>query len=393
MPRRSRVFSAIRHVALTVSFLSAAQAKVWPGERWPVRTLQEEGIERAAIDALVEDMEGGKYGLMDHFLLIRNGYVLLDRHFERDYQTLSARRDPVDQQYDYDHPKWHPYRDGTALHTLQSVTKSITSILVGMAIDEGSIPGGVASRAMSFFERYEPDLSDVRKRNMTLEDLLTMRSGIDWNEMLPYSNPENSCIRLEASQEWIRFVLERPMKYEPGTVFNYNSGASVLLGKVVREATGKRIDAYAREKLFGPLGIQQVYWKITPDEEVDTEGGLYLTAQDLARIGYLFLRGGLWKGKRIVSEEWVRQSTQPVIPDVWPKNQRQDHGYGYQWWVPPRAKGEARMFSARGFGGQFLFVVPDYDLVVVMNAWNIHTRPELDSERAVAERILPATAR
>ena len=377
-------------ISIHPSWQSQAAAQSWPTDSWPVSNLEAEGFDSEAIDALVADMKSGKYGLLDHFLLIRHGRIVVDQHFAHDYEKIAAPYDSEDHPYNYDHPQWHPYHKGSKLHTLQSVTKSITSVALGIAIDEGYIPDGVETEAMSFFDAYASDASEPHRRAMTLEDMLTMRSGIRWNEMISYDNEQNSCLRLEASDNWIQFVLDQPMREEPGTVFNYNSGVTVLLGKVVRVATGKRIDAYVKEKLFDPLGIKDYYWKTTPDGEVDTEGGLYLSAHDLARIAYLFLRKGNWHGVQIVSEKWVRESTAPTVSDVNPGNGRPDSGYGYQWWIPQHADGQTKIFSGNGYGGQFPVVVPEYNLVVVFNAWNIHGQPEMSSQRAVLNRILPA---
>tara|TARA_R110002072_G_scaffold10569_38_gene49287 strand:+ start:1515 stop:2666 length:1152 start_codon:yes stop_codon:yes gene_type:complete len=343
---------------------------------WPTSTLEAEGIDPVAIASLVDDMEAGRYGLIDHFTVIRHGRIVADHHFEHDYLTISAPHVKRNHQYDYDHPDWHPYYLGTDMHTLQSVTKSVTSVVLGIAMDEGLIPGGVETPAMSWFDAYHPNLNEEWRRAMTLEDLLTMRSGIDWNEMISYEDATNSCILLEDSDAWIQFIIDQPMREEPGTRFDYNSGVSVLLGKIVREATGRRIDDYAREKLFEPLGITDFHWKITPDGECDTEGGLYLSTHDLARIAQLFLQRGMWNGKRIVSEAWVEASVTPHVADVAPKNLGNDQGYGYQWWIPEHADGAPVIFMGNGYGGQFPVVVPELDLVIVFNAWNIHEPTE-----------------
>jgi len=366
-----------------------SQELAFPGESWEVSTPQEEGIDPAAIDAIVQDIQAGDYGLIDHFTLIRNGRMVADYHFEQDYESISAAYDTTNHQYNYDHPDWHPYYRDTDLHTLQSVTKSVTSVALGIAVDRGLI-AGVGTPALSFFEAYEPDLADPRKTDLTLEDLLTMRSGIEWSEDTPYTDPNNSCILMEASEEWVPFVLGYPMDADPGTVWEYNSGASVLLGKIVQVATGDRIDAWAKEQLFDPLGIDSFYWKTTPAGEVDTEGGLYLSAQDLARIGYLFLKGGMWGEKRIISEEWVEASTAPIVPDIAPENGRSDPGYGFQWWVPDHDGERTLVFAGNGYGGQFLLVAPDYDVVAVFNGWNIHGGARASTWRALQERIIPA---
>ena len=144
-----------------------------------------------------------------------------------------------------------PTIKNTDLHTLQSVTKSVTSVLMGIAIDEGLI-SGVKAPALPYFQSYHSDPNEEWKTSLAIEDLLTMRSGIRWDET-NYDLATNSCILMENSEDWIGYVLQQPMDAEPGTQFEYNSGASVLLGKIVRQATGKRIDQWAEEKLFGPL--------------------------------------------------------------------------------------------------------------------------------------------
>jgi CubicO group peptidase (beta-lactamase class C family) len=367
---------------------AAQSAPGWPGDMWPTSTPEAEGIDPSAIDSLVADIEAGEYGLVDAFMLIRNGKIVADHRFEQDYETIAAQYDTTNHQYNYDHTEWHPYLRGTELHTLQSVTKSVTSAALGIAIDEGLL-GGVDTPVMPFFKAYEPYTTDPRKEATNLEDLLTMRSGLLWNTAGGYDSETHSTVLLEASDEWIHFILEQPTDTVPGTRYQYNDGASVLLGKILREATGQRADAWARERLFEPVGIDAFYWKITPDGEADTEGGLYLATEDLARIGYLFLRKGQWNGRQIVSEAWVGASTSPIVPDIRPDNDQRDPGYGYQWWVPEAENGTAKIFAANGYGGQFLFVVPDLDIVAVFNGWQIHGSAPRSSWSALQERILP----
>ncbi|MHC4377631.1 MAG: serine hydrolase domain-containing protein [Planctomycetota bacterium] len=375
--------------ALAAALLLAA-CSTTPTE-WPTSTPADASIDAAAIEAVVADMRSGSYGNFDHFLMVRHGKLVFDERFELDYEAIMTPYDPTSHPYNYDHPDWHPYYQGSDLHTLQSVTKSVTSICIGIAMDEGFIPGGVETPAMSWFEAYEPDLSDPRRRDMTLEDLLTMRAGLEWNESIPYTDPANSCLQLEAADDWIQYVIDQPMREAPGTLFDYNSGASVLLGKIVREATGRRIDDYAREKLFEPLGITEFHWKETPQGEIDTEGGLYLRTHDLARIAQLFLQRGAWDGDQLVSEAWVTASTYPTVFDLAP-DQPSQQGYGYQWWVPDHTDGDVSMYMGSGYGGQFPIVFPKLDLVIVFNAWNTRGQPEKNIWQAVIEEILPAVS-
>ncbi|MDZ4698932.1 MAG: serine hydrolase [Rhodothermales bacterium] len=362
----------------------------WPAETWPVSTPAAEGFDPDSLAAIEADVAAGVYGSVDHFLLIRNGRAVIDTHYDRTYTLPSDAPDTTDHPYNYSHPNWHPYYHGSDLHTLQSVTKSVNSAALGIAIDAGLIPG-VESPVMPYLQAYSPDVSDPRKAAMTIEDLLTMRSGIDWYTEGGYGNTDHSTIVMELSDEWIRYIIGRPMDAEPGTVYEYNDGASVLLGKIITEATGMRADLWAAERLFKPIGITEHYWKITPDGETDTEGGLYLKTHDLARIGYLFLRGGEWEGKQIVSKAWVDKSTAPVVADIAPANEQVNLGYGYQWWVPDQENGRATVFAGNGYGGQFVLVAPDYDIVAVFNAWDIDA--PRTTWRLLQDRILPSTRR
>jgi len=370
--------------ALALVLLSLVACRSTGSGALPTATLEEARIGRAAVEAIIERAESGLYGRIDHFLLMRDGRVVVDRAFARDTDPAWAAGDPVGPQYDYEDPAWHPFWRDTDLHSMQSVTKSITSICVGIAIDDGAIPGGVASPAMQWFDAYAPDMADERRAAMTLEDLLTMRSGIDWDESLPYEDPANTCILLEASDDWIQFVIDRPMREEPGTRFDYNSGASVLLGKIVREATGQRIDEFARERLFEPLGITEFRWKLTPRGEVDTEGGLYLRAEDLARVAQLMLQRGEWRGERIVSAAWVDASTRSVA-------ETPGGGYGYQWWIPDLPPDAPALYHGSGFGGQFPIIVPELGVVAVLTAWNTFgDQPEASVVGDLVTEVLPA---
>ena len=350
----------------------------------PTTTLEAARVDPGVIATFLDNAEAGRYGHIDHFILMRGGQVVVDEAFPRDYDALAQGKEYGDGQYEYDNPFWHPFFGDTDLHTLQSVTKSVTSLLIGIAIDDGAIPGGVASPAMQWFGDFDPDMSDPRRADMTLEDILTMQSGIDWQESIPYEDPANSCIQLEASEDWIQFIIDQPMREEPGTRFDYNSGASVLLGKILREATGQRIDTFARERLFQPLGIESFHWKLTPKGEVDTEGGLYLRSEDLARIAQLVLQRGEWDGERIVSAEWIETSTRAHVPDVGGGT-----GYGYQWWIPQEGEGLEDACMGGGFGGQYPVIVPELDVVAVLTAWDPWDETEKSAIADLFLEVLP----
>ncbi len=353
----------------------------------PPSTEAPQSASAEVLATFVDDARAGRFGRLDHVIVGQHGRTLVDAEIPV-AETGDAPGSVDDAIYDYDDPRWHPYYAGTDLHTMQSMTKSVVSMLVGAAIEDSLIPG-TQTPVTHWFPVSES--TDARWARATLEDLLTMRSGIDWNESLPYTDPENTCIALEASDDWVGFVLRRPMREEPGTRFDYNSGVSVLLGKILRQSTGEDVPDYARRRLFEPLGIKEFYWKQTPRGETDTEGGLYLSTADQARLAQLMLRRGEWDGVQLIESAWVDASTRPIVDEINP-DANTGTGYGYQWWVPSHAPGERFIYAASGYGGQFMIVVPELDAVVVLNAWNHRKTPELSAPAAVVERILPALA-
>ena len=245
--------------------------------------------------------------------------------------------------YNYYDPQWHPYWKRGDLHTMQSVSKSVTSALVGIAMRRGEIPG-VDAKVMPYFSAFKTK-PDPRRDAMTLRDVLTMTTGHPVGRVVRAPTPiaKNNCAEMEASEDWIQYVLDQPMAEEPGQQFVYNSGATELLSYLIKKTTGKEADDYAKEHLFGPLGIEYA-WKRTPRGLADTEGGLYLRPRDLAKFGLLYLKDGVWEGKRILPEGWVKDST------AWHTGTgRGRRGYGYKWWVLSR-KGRAPTRPTRPSG-------------------------------------------
>ena len=185
-------------------------------------------------------------------------------------------------------------------------------------------------------------------------------------------------------------VKSHEMMEEPGARFNYNSGATELVAYVFRRATGKDIEEYAAKYLFAPLGIERWFWKRTPAGLIDTEGGLYLEARDLAKIAYLFLHDGQWEGKQIVSREWVKNSVTPIIATSAAPNASH---YGFAWWLHPTGHANAPWYWAgSGFGGQFPVIMTEQDMILVFNGWNILPgKPGLPS-RSIVGRLAAAVS-
>ncbi len=367
---------------IVLAALGSAAAP-WPTKAWPESTPEVEGLNRAALASLDSELASGKQGYVNSMLVIRHGRIVYENNYDhsRDYDRLFAGKGAPGI-YKYFDPDWHPYYRRGPLHTMQSVSKSVTSALIGIAIGRGEIPG-VDAKVMPYFSAF-PVAPDPHRDRMTLRDVLTMRTGIRWDEWSAYTDATNDCAVMESKEDWVGYVLAQPMADEPGKVFLYNSGATELLSHLIRKATGKPADDYASEHLFAPLNIE-FFWKRTPTGLADTEGGLYLAPRDLAKIGYLYLKDGVWDGKRILPEGWVKTSTTSLTA-----TSEKGIGYGYSWWaLPPNRAATQGAFLAWGYGGQLLIVVPELDLIAVFTGWNIYDKPELDP-RLAFERVLAA---
>jgi CubicO group peptidase (beta-lactamase class C family) len=368
-------------VAGTLALPTGAVQVEWPTAGWARATPESQGLASAPFDALDRDARDGLYGYVDRLFVVRNGRAVIDRRYIHDYRAIGhglsgplgcgeGCPDPstgMTGDFNYYDARRHPFYQGRDVHTLQSVTKSIAATVIGAAMHRGAIRG-LDRPLLSFFGDRDLTGIDPRLGRAMLADLLTMRTGIEWHEGDRPLDDTNTTVQLERSQDWIAFTLTQPMDAEPGTRWAYNSGGSHLMSGVIRTATGRFIDDYAEEALFGPLGIRDFHWKKTPRGHPDTEGGLYLTAEDLAKIGYLYLNDGVWDGTRLLPEGWVREATARHVTGVgggW--------DYGYQWWITSR--NGLDIWAGRGFGGQLLLVVPGRNIVAVVNAWNIFGGP------------------
>ncbi|MGB8475582.1 MAG: serine hydrolase [Candidatus Acidiferrum sp.] len=362
---------------------------------WPTGAPKEFGIDAGKLAAFDADIVAGKYGLVDSMLVLRCGTSVYEKSYSHDYGQIYGERakkqgplnhDPQGQ-YNYFNPAFHPFYQGSGMHTMQSVTKTMTSVTIGIARTLDDFTASLDTPVVKYFDAKKIANLDARKKRMTIRDLLTMTAGLEWHEDLPYDDPKNSADLMEASHDWAQYVIDQPMAEEPGKVFVYNSGATELLAQIFKKVTGKEIDDYAQDHLFKPLGMQ-FYWKHSPTGLPDTEGGLYLSPHDLAKIGQLYLKGGMWQGKEIVSSYWIKESMEPhvAVPGG-------DWKYGYLWWLESYGSAPADVaWAARGFGGQQLLVIPAYDMVAVFTGWDILPSTEKHAHDQLA-RLLDAANR
>ncbi|MBN2006849.1 MAG: serine hydrolase [Anaerolineae bacterium] len=302
-----------------------ATGAYWPTEGWRTSTPEAQGMDSQKLAQMLAAVEEQKLALHS-LLIVRNGYLVSETYFGS-------------------------YQQDT-LHIQYSCTKSFVATLIGIAMDKGYIDR-TDRNVLDFFPESTFENPDDRKKAMTLDDLLTMRSGLDWEEGDPAYRA------MYQSSNWVKFVLDLPMASQPGSEFNYCSGCSHVLSAILQQTTGMSSRDFAEKTLFEPLGISKVRW------EADAKGisiggwGLQITPRDMAKLGYLYLHNGQWDGQQIVSAEWVRNATQQHTGtggDVL--------GYGYQWWTYP----SLAAYTALGRDGQTIFVIPDADLIVVTTA-------------------------
>ena len=304
----------------------------------------------ARLDQLVQS---GAAPNLHAVCVMRKGTLVLERYYPGHDERWGTPLGTVSHQAD-------------TRHDLRSVTKSIVGLLYGIALAEGKVPA-LDTPVVAAFPAYADLVNDAQRRRIRVSDVLSMTMGLDWNEDLPYSDPRNSEIAMEHSADRYRYVLGRPIVAEPGTTWRYSGGATALLGRLIAQGTGMSLEAFARSRLFTPLGIDDVEWVPGLNGEAAAASGLRMRASDLARVGTMLLQRGQWERRTIVPAEWVMAS-------LVPRTEAFDGvKYGYHWYVTPLREGP-HMTLAIGWGGQRLVVAPSLDLVYVIYMGN-YSRP------------------
>ncbi|KAI7253996.1 hypothetical protein KC345_g11300, partial [Hortaea werneckii] len=250
---------------------------------------------------------------------------------------------------------------------INSCTKSILSALICIAMDQGILPEP-ATPVSEFYPQLAQD-KDVRKQEITIAHLLTMTAGFNWTEF----GGRNSFPKMTRSPNWVEYVLEQPLADTPGARMEYNSGISQLLSAMLVQASGISTARFAELHLFGPLGIGEYQWEADP-QGIHTGGfGLKLRPADLLKFGQLYLQQGLWEKEQLISREWIACSVQPSILAEAPRR----GGYGWHWWTdayPPASANKepaaVEYYYARGYAGQFVYVLPELQTVVVLTQDN-----------------------
>jgi CubicO group peptidase (beta-lactamase class C family) len=339
---------------LVIPRLAAAQAPdcdrpAAGPDGWAVAAPAEAGLDPATLCAVVPRFAEWHQADVHGIVVVRHGKLAFEHYFPGSdslYGVVS-----LDTTF-----------DAETLHDVRSVTKSITSLCLGIAIDRGWVKS-VDAPVLSFFPQWA-DLDTPEKQRISLRHLLTMSAGLDWNEMISHADPANSEIRMFRAPDPYRFVMEQPVVQPPGAPYNYSGGSAVLIAGALKQATGRSIEQIAKDELFAPLGITAIAWYRYRNGDPIASSGLRLRPRDMAKLGQLVLNHGQWGGRQVVSASYVDAAIAPLI------NGQELHFYGYQFWLGRSFDGgrEIDWAAAVGLGGQRIFVVPALDLVAVVTA-------------------------
>ena len=319
-------------VPLTASPVSATivptaeQPAHWPVDEWRVSSPEEQGIDSASILSMLQEIRQKDLNVHS-VLIIRHGYLVTEVYFP-------------------------PYTREIK-HPVFSITKSVTSAMTGIAIKNGQIKS-VRQNALDFFPEIATETKDKYLKDITIEHLLTMSAGFNTNTLPDFSNKDSS---FDSAKHILTYdsVLDKP-----GETFFYDSGLPHLMSAIIQKTSGQTLEAYAKTDLFEPLGITDYVWQSDPQSITTGNSGLILRPCDMAKLGYLYLHNGQWNGKQIIPAEWVQASTTRHMETKGLMNAAEDDGYGYYWWIDSFGG-----YSAHGFGGQYIFVLPRLDMVVV----------------------------
>jgi len=353
----------------------------WPNNGWERSKPALEGMSLDSLSSFSNKLKSGELGYIDGMLIIRNGKIVFEKEYSNNYDSLFEITNTKPGKYNYYDPVWHPYYKNTELHTMQSVSKSFTAAAIGIAIKNGVIKD-LDVKIMEYFVGFESSNPDPRRNEMTIRDVLTMTTGISWDELsMPYTDTSSSCVQMEASRDWVKYVLDQPLTFKPGEKWEYSSGATMLLSNIIKQSTGQDLADYVEQNLFNELGIQNYYWKHTPKGLTDAEGGLYLTPRDLAKLGYLYLNNREWDGKTVLPDNWVQNNLFKPLDTIWPSFK-----YGHQWWLIPYGENKITMLAS-GLGGQRMLVIPEFNIVAVFTGWNVYETPALNSWMAMHKII------
>lgn len=320
----------------------------WPTSGWRSCTPGEVGMDRERLKQVYDYVENPAINT-EGIIIIRNGYIVAEAYFGNFSENSK--------------------------HGSFSVAKSFIGALIGIAIHNGIIPG-INEKIFNYFPLWQTPSTDVRKKNITIKHLLTMSSGLEWNETEYYNDTSQNDVFIMAEEDdFIEYVLNKPSEFEPGALWSYSSGDSMLLSGIIQESSGVTAYQFAKQYLLDPIGSPGISWENDPAGHTVGGWGIGATVREYAKFGYLYLNKGKWEENQVVQESWVDLSLTPVSNSI--------NFYGFQWWLGPALEGFDNsvipndLFLAWGIFSQQIFVIPSLDLVIVRVA-NDPNSPEWD---------------
>lgn len=327
----------------------------WPTTGWQTSTPEKQGMDSKKLDEMMISITEQNLAI-DSVLTVRHGYIVFEK-----YPGLLDDKDII--------------------HPIYSCTKSVMGALIGIAVKEGFIDS-LQHKVLDYFSDRTIQNLDSRKKSITLEHLLAMTGGMEWDEWrYPYTDPRNDWIKALYSSDTVQYVLDLPMASDPGVIWNYNGGYSYLLSAILTKTTKDNTLDFARKYLFDPLGISELNWNRDRNGIYDGAGGLSLTPRDMAKFGLLYLHNGKWDGKQIVPADFLAESVKTH------HFFSASSGYGYEsWWTYPLDE----FYYAAGIYGQRIYVVPDRDLVIVFTASIYGPDPESQLRPLVTRYVMAA---
>jgi len=348
------------------------QQPIETNDGWQTASLDELNIESTSLISLMDKINNSEYGyrFLDSIVIIKNNKLIFHEQIkdELDFTDTWSNNKNID------------------LHILNSVTKSVTSALIGIAIDQGFIPH-VDVKVIDYFQHKSFDKNwHDSKNEVTLKNWLTMRHGFLWDEWnISYLESSNLNSQMNNAKDPIQFLLDRPISTIPGESFAYSTGVSFGIGRILQHATGMSVTEFMKQNLFEPLNITSFdTWQL--DGQLHTGSGLYLTTRDMAKFGQLFLDKGKWQEQQVISESWITESTRQLID-------KGNWGYGYQWWMTSYFVNDQKLdtYYADGFGGQYIFVFPQIDTVIAItgSAYESSQREQRNLTQILEQHILP----
>ena len=345
------------------------------GDGWQVGNVTDHNIDVTRLENMMNAIRNGQFTKIDSVLIVRNNTLVFDELI----RTQLGSHDSF------------IGNSNLSVHSVQSVTKSFASALIGIAIDKGFI-ASTDEKFYDFFQNYNSfENWDEPKNQITLENVLTMQHGWQWDEWThPYSDSRNSLGDIYRNHpDHVKGLLDLPMASTPGSTYAYSTIASVALGAVVENASQQQLEDFADQYLFGPMNITSHIWAFTPVGRAHTGGGLWINYRDMAKFGQLYLNGGSWNGEQLISSQWVEVSTQNHVN----LNYGHSDNYGYQWWDKTFNLNDGRSiysYSAQGNGGQFIYVVPELDSVIVFTGANYDSSEMYQAVTLMSQYVLPA---